>query len=209
MGPNLRPAGLSATVGFIALSAGSLLLSNLPSARSDDKSATAHAAHQLKSAPGAADLPFDVQFIDSMAAHHQMGVAMAALVPDRARHAELKEMAKKSIDDQRQEIQQLNKWRQQWYADKSSGLNMELPGMAAMKNMRMDKLKAASGEPFDLLFIDEMLPHHQGAIDLSRQALTKADHAELKKFAQKVIDAQEKEKEHLKHLKSQWSKEPK
>ncbi len=38
-----------------------------------------------------------------------------------------------------------------------------------------------------------MIPHHQGAIDMSEELIKKSKDAELKAFAQKMIDAQKAE----------------
>ena len=44
--------------------------------------------------------------------------------------------------------------------------------------------------PYDALFIDSMIVHHQGAITMAQEALEKAQHTELKTFAQNVIIVQ-------------------
>ena len=43
-----------------------------------------------------------------------------------------------------------------------------------------------------------MIPHHQLAIDMSEEALEKAEHPELKELAQKIIDEQSAEIELMK-----------
>ena len=57
----------------------------------------------------------------------------------------------------------------------------------------MDALKGLSGKEFNIAFMSQMIAHHQSAIDMARQALTIAKHAETKKEAQMVITAQTKE----------------
>ena len=42
-------------------------------------------------------------------------------------------------------------------------------------------------------FIEQMIPHHEGAIDMAKVALEKAKHPELKTLAQNIIAAQTKE----------------
>jgi uncharacterized protein (DUF305 family) len=49
-------------------------------------------------------------------------------------------------------------------------MNMKMPGMPeSMKGISMEKLAAAKGEEFDLMFIDMMSQHHMGAIKWRKQ----------------------------------------
>ncbi|MFZ2523524.1 MAG: DUF305 domain-containing protein [Minisyncoccia bacterium] len=45
----------------------------------------------------------------------------------------------------------------------------------------------------DAHFIEQMIPHHDGAIEMAKLALQKAKRPEIKTLAQKIISAQEKE----------------
>lgn len=58
---------------------------------------------------------YDKEFITDMAAHHQMGVDMAALVAERGSRAELKELAQNIISSQRKDIAEMTGWLKQWY----------------------------------------------------------------------------------------------
>jgi len=87
---------------------------------------------------------------------------------------------------------------------------MDMPGMMdAMKGMNMDhmkKMKTMEGADFDGMFLDMMIPHHQGAVTMAKDALNKAEHAEIKTLAQQIIDAQQKEIEMMNNWKAAWSK---
>ncbi|WP_194721474.1 DUF305 domain-containing protein [Noviherbaspirillum malthae] len=159
----------------------------------------------MKSSPNAAKAEYDHQFIDTMKVHHQSAIEMARLVDERSERDELKQMAKKVIDDQQKEIKQLEDWKQQWYSGKGDAINMRMPGMAeSMKNMSMDKLFAAKGKAFDAMFIDMMSRHHRGAVKMARDAIGKLKHAEVKTLAQNVIDTQKKEIEQMATWKKEW-----
>jgi uncharacterized protein (DUF305 family) len=54
-----------------------------------------------------------------------------------------------------------------------------------------------ASRPYDLMFIDMMIPHHEGAIDEARQALQQAEHPELKDMARNIIRSQRDEIEHI------------
>ncbi len=99
--------------------------------------------------------------------------------------------------DQKTEMAQLKAWRDQWYPGAANAENMAMPGMSSM-GMDMGHMQMMGpGHDFDLMFIDMMVPHHQGAIEMSRDALAKAERQEIKDFAQKVIDMQTKEIEQM------------
>jgi uncharacterized protein (DUF305 family) len=61
--------------------------------------------------------------------------------------------------------------------------------MAAM----MNRLEDQQGVSFDQAFIEEMIMHHQGAIDMAELALTRAEHQEIKDLANEIITAQKSE----------------
>ncbi len=164
----------------------------------------------MKSSPNSASQPYDLQFIDTMTHHHQGAIDMAETALKKTQNAELKTFAQKIIDDQKKEIAQMKDWREKWYAGKPPAMNMEMPGMNdSMKMMMGDEMKkfeAATGKEFDLMFLDMMTPHHQGAITMAKEALTKAEHPEIKTLAQTIISAQEKEIKQMADWKAKWSK---
>ena len=67
----------------------------------------------------------------------------------------------------------------------------------------MKGLKAASGAGLDHAFLEQMIKHHQSAIDLAVGA--KLQNAELKKLATKVAADQRREVTELKKLLSAHS----
>jgi uncharacterized protein (DUF305 family) len=161
-----------------------------------------HAGHGQAAGKPATSSPYDLQFLDTMTEHHQHGLEMAKLAVEKASHAELKTLAQKMMSDQQKEINQMKGWRDQWYAGQPKSVNMNMPGMS--HHMDMSKLQAASGHEFDMMFLDMMIPHHQGAIDMSRDALRKAQHPEVKTLARQAISKQQKEKQTMTKWKSAW-----
>ena len=162
------------------------------------------------SSPNAASQPYDLQFIDTMSAHHQAAVEMADIALINSTNEELKGFAQKIITDQNKEIEQMNDWRETWFAGKPAAMNMEMAGMSdSMKSMTGDGIKkwaAAKEKDFDLMFLDMMTPHHKGAVTMANEALTKAEHAEIKTLAQNIINAQEAEIKQMADWKVKWSK---
>lgn len=165
---------------------------------------------EMKTSPDAASAPYDLQFLDTMIAHHEGAIEMAKAAETKAGSAEIKALAKNIIADQEKEIAQMKKWRDKWFPDKPAALNMQMAGMSdSMKMMsdnEMQKLTASSGKDFDILFLDMMVPHHQGAVVMSKDALQKAEHPEIKTLANQIIKAQQDEIKKMTDWKAQWSK---
>ena len=64
---------------------------------------------------GAADDQFDLRFIDAMVPHHEAAVDMAQQALEKSDRPEIQELAQNIIDSQQQEIDQMTKWKQDWY----------------------------------------------------------------------------------------------
>jgi uncharacterized protein (DUF305 family) len=132
------------------------------------------------------------------------------MVLKKSNTEELKKFAQKIIDDQQGEIARMKEWREKWYAGKPGAKNMEMPGMMdSMKMMQGDHMKMMEGmiaQDFDLHFLDMMIPHHAGAVTMAKDALEKAEHAEIKALAGEIIKEQEEEIKKMQDWKTQWSK---
>lgn len=188
---------------------GSSTMSNSMASNANHDMSAAHHS-DMKSSPNAASQPYDLQFIDTMTHHHQGAIDMAKMAVGKTQNQELKAFAQKIIADQNKEIAQMKEWRDKWYAGKPAAMNMEMPGMNdSMKMMMgdpMKKFEAATGKEFDLMFLDMMTPHHQSATTMAKEALTKAEHPEIKTLANQIIKAQDAEIKQMADWKAKWSK---
>lgn len=57
---------------------------------------------------------------------------------------------------------------------------------------------------FDLRFIDAMIPHHQGAVEMAKQAQEKSKRPEIKKLANNIINSQNQEITQMKQWRQAW-----
>jgi len=57
---------------------------------------------------------------------------------------------------------------------------------------------------YDLRFIDGMTPHHQGAIEMAKEAQQKSKRPEIKKLADGIIKAQNQETQEMKQWRKTW-----
>lgn len=160
----------------------------------------------MKSDANAAAAPYDLQFIDTMIAHHEGAVEMAKMVDGKTQNPDIIKFAKQIIGDQEKEIAQMKEWREKWFKGAPRAMNMEMPGMAGSMKMDMSKLSNAKDKAFDLAFIEMMTPHHAGAVLMAKEALTKSEKPEIKTLANQIIKAQEAEIKMMNEWKEKWSK---
>ncbi len=155
------------------------------------------------------EMPYDLHFIDMMIMHHQQGIEMAQMDDTRSKNVRLKTFAQKTAVDQQKDIEELQTYRNQWYAGKPpmDQATMESMMQTMHPGMKMDmedtrrKLLAAQGTAFDRLFLDTMIHHHQMAIGMAKEATTKAEHAEIKEYARKAVLKQQSEVTEMARLK--------
>lgn len=142
------------------------------------------------------DAPYDALFIDSMIVHHQGAIDMANQALKEATKPEIKTLAENIIKAQEAEIAQMKEWRQAWYSDlaETAGMGMDMGTM---------EVSTDTSRPFDQRFIEAMIPHHEGAIGMAKDAQQKAEHQEIKKLADAIITAQEAEIAQM----NQWLKD--
>lgn len=90
--------------------------------------------------------------------------------------------------------------------DMMGGMMME--GMAHDDDMTMGDmvgmLEGKTGDDFDRAFIEGMIPHHQGAIDMAELALENAGHSEIRDMARAIISAQESEINQMHEWQRAW-----
>lgn len=57
---------------------------------------------------------------------------------------------------------------------------------------------------FDLRFIDAMTPHHQGAVEMAKEAKQKSKRPEIQKLADNIIKAQDREIAQMRQWRQVW-----
>ena len=132
----------------------------------------------------------DNDFASMMKVHHMGALEMAQLQMAKGTDTQLKQMAQKMIEAQQSEIAELNTFLS-GHSAHGGGDAFHKEAISKMNNMKMDMDHSGS---IDRQFAQMMVPHHQGAIDMSRSYLKLGAHEEkLKTMANKIIADQEKE----------------
>ena len=138
----------------------------------------------------------DVTFAQSMIPHHQQAVGMAdiALDPARGAGAEVVDLATRIKAAQDPEIQTMTAWLNEWGAEVPSddhGMGMDGPGM--MTEEEMESLGGASGTEFDSMWMEMMVRHHEGAIEMSNAEVASGSNSDAIALAKTIITAQQAE----------------
>jgi uncharacterized protein (DUF305 family) len=161
---------------------------------------------------GPKDESFDLRFIDGMVPHHEGAVLMAKEALEKSDRAEIRELSQAIIEAQESEIGQLQDWRKAWYPSAGSEPMMwhaEMNHMMAMTDEMRDSMMmagdlGAADDTFDQRFIDAMIPHHEGALTMAKEALEKSDRPEIKAMAEAMIASQQQEIDQMKQWRADW-----
>ena len=147
-------------------------------------------------------------FLQAMVPHHESAVEMAKVAVERGESPEIKQLATAIRDAQQPEIDRMRKIHQRMFGSalvpdeaghEALGLSSEEAGMGHGEAAQM--LEGA--KEFDRAFIDEMVPHHRGAVRMAQAVLAETDDAELKKLAQEIVDAQNREIDEMNAFRTQ------
>lgn len=140
----------------------------------------------------------DVGFAQDMSVHHEQAVQMAALVYDRSDDPAIRSLAFDILTTQQGQIGIMSGWLDAWGRPwTSSGPRMEwmgmaieglMPGMATAEQMAA--LRAADGEAADVLFLQLMIPHHQGGVEMAQYAFDHAQEEPVRLLARGMVEAQ-------------------
>lgn len=133
----------------------------------------------------------DVRFAMGMVVHHEQAIEMSELL-----------LAKQGVNDQvaalaedikaaqAPEIQTMNTWLEEWGATGEMG-GMDHGGM--MSDDDMAALEQAEGSDASRLFLEQMIQHHRGAIQMAQSELGAGKNSAALDLAQKIIDDQNAE----------------
>ncbi len=113
----------------------------------------------------------DLSFLTHMIMHHQQALDMCALVPSRSDREQFNRFARYLDGAQRAEIDQMNALLKE-ASDRGIQIpHHEMTGDPPMAGMlskaQMLELAASRGAEFERLWLQGMIYHHQGAVDMS------------------------------------------
>ncbi|MER6443978.1 DUF305 domain-containing protein [Streptomyces venezuelae] len=143
----------------------------------------------------------DVAFAKGMIPHHRQGIEMAGLASSRAQSAEVKKLAADTKTAQGSQITTLTAllptWGEQVPAEGDhSGHDMA----GTMSPQEMEKLKNSSGAAFDTAFMELMIKHHQGAVEMAKTEKAQGVSPDAKTAADAIVASHSAEIEQMNKL---------
>jgi uncharacterized protein (DUF305 family) len=118
---------------------------------------------------------------------------MSDLAHSKATLLKVKTIALRIKAAQDQQITRIHNLLDAWNAPASAGGSSsdQVPGM--LSDQQIQQLKAATGNAFDQLFLQLMINHQQGAIQMSQTELAKGSDPQARRLAQDIITGQQVE----------------
>lgn len=150
----------------------------------------------------------DAGFARDMSAHHSQAVEMSLLVRDRTQDPEVRSLALDVILTQQQQAGQMFGWLRVWGLPQSSGQPVmgwmqdhasmaamgasgkepAMPGMASQEDL--NRLAASSGRDAERLYLQLMIPHHEGGVAMARYAAKMAEEEPVRQLAASMVKSQ-------------------
>jgi len=155
----------------------------------------------------------DAGFARDMQAHHAQAVDLAVLVRDRSTDEEVRTVALDILLTQQNQIGQMAGWLSTWglpaaasaapmawMAGSEHGHGAgataaagyaAMPGWVSREDLA--RLTAATGAEADRLFLQLMIPHHQGGVEMAEYAVEHAQRPQVVALARNIVTSQERE----------------
>jgi uncharacterized protein (DUF305 family) len=139
----------------------------------------------------------DIAFATNMVPHHEQAIELSALVPERSTNPEVIGLAQAIASVQEPEIATMKAFLVQWNENPDTQTGHEGHDMAGMAGMvdgaTLARLESLSGAEFDTLWLQSMIAHHEGAVEMAKAEIATGENVDAKQLAQHIIDAQQAE----------------
>lgn len=160
------------------------------------------------SAGGSGHNDADVDFASDMIQHHAQALEMVDLTLGRELDPEVVTLTEEIRAAQAPEIEKMADWLEDWdqpvpetsrdhanahAEDHGEGaeLDTDMPGM--MSAEEMDALENAAGAEFQTMWLEMMIEHHEGAVEMAEVQVEEGSNAKAVALAEDIISTQERE----------------
>lgn len=156
------------------------------------------------SASGASVDMADSMFVTMMIPHHEQAIEMSDILLAKTDVDEdVAELAEQIKAAQGPEIELMEGWLEDWGMPHPDSMGDMGHGDGMMSAEDMDALEAADGAEASRLYLEQMIVHHEGAIDMAEAELAAGENADVLALAQEILDAQTAEIETMRSMLAQ------
>ncbi|MGV0635709.1 DUF305 domain-containing protein [Mycolicibacillus trivialis] len=159
-----------------------------PTSTADSSTTTTSSSVEQTAEHNAADIAFATDMIP----HHEQALTLSDLVPERSDNPQLAALAADIKAAQQPEIDTLQQYLRDWGAPESTDTDhSDMAGM--VDDATMAKLATLTGKDFDDLWLQSMIDHHRGAIDMAQTEIDEGVNPGATELATAIIDTQQAE----------------
>ena len=173
-----------------------------PAAAPESQVKGGHANHAHDVGPAGAT--YDLRWLDAMAAHHTGALRMSEFVFNIGSPG-VGALATSIWREQAREIKAMGQWRKVWYPEapvypvalKPGGDPNSLAGLERMSAAQIQAMQMMGSTPTKenrvVWFLEGMIAHHGGALEMAHDALNKSGNPTVRRLAREIIVAQRAE----------------
>ena len=147
----------------------------------------------------------DVMFVQMMIPHHEQAIEMSEIILAKdGVDPEVAALAEQIRAAQDPEIVLMKQWLDDWGLPSMSGMGhggMDHGGMdGMMSDAQMAELRSSIGSEGSSLFLELMIEHHEGAVDMADDVIDGGRNADVRELAEQIITSQTAEIETMRAL---------
>ena len=132
----------------------------------------------------------EIMFAQMMIPHHEQAISMSETALKKSRNQEISKLSRQIKSLQSSETSQLTYWLKATNSSMTMDHDMKMSGMLTVKELA--SLKRLTGTQFDRTFLQLMIKHHQGALEML-DLISDSKNTEAKALAKAIKSAQSKE----------------
>jgi uncharacterized protein (DUF305 family) len=148
----------------------------------------------------------DRAYLEQMIPHHLAAVEMAKVALAHTQTPYLRELADTIIGTQTAEIARMRVMAARLKASAMPAVSLGLS--KAQMGMGHDIAHLVGADPFDTVFVDMMIPHHEGAVTMSDVVFAKGASADVRQLAEQITNSQRGEIRNMRSFREAITGEP-
>jgi len=132
----------------------------------------------------------EIMFAQGMIPHHKQAITISQMALKKSKNTEILKLSRAIINAQNSEVTKLTYWLKATKSSMTMDHEMHMSGMLSEKEMA--DLNKLTGNQFDKKFLELMIKHHQGALEML-DLLSGTKNKEAKALANEIKVAQSAE----------------